>query len=104
VNAINNSLLNSLRGLPAPTGGSALAGGGTLAGDDFASVLQSMLVGVSQSQQHATRLAESFAMGRHQDLTGVMIDQQKAKLAFQTTLQVRNKMVSAYQDIMNMPV
>ncbi len=106
VNAINinNALLNSLHGLPALASASAPAGGGTLAADDFASVLRSMLVGVSQSQQHATRLAESFEMGQHQDLAGVMIDQQKAKLAFQTTLQVRNKMVSAYQDIMNMPV
>ena len=104
MNAINNSLLNNLRGLSAPVSPSAPPGGGTLAGDDFASILQSMLVGVSQSQQHATRLSESFEMGQHQDLASVMIDQQKAKLAFQTTLQVRNKMVSAYQDIMNMPV
>ena len=104
MNAINNSLLNSLRGLPASAGTAAPTGGETLASDDFASVLKSMLVSVSQSQQHATRLAESFEMGQHQDLAGVMIDQQKAKLAFQTTLQVRNKIVSAYQDIMNMPV
>jgi len=33
-----------------------------------------------------------------------MIAQQKSRLAFQMTLQVRNKLVSAYQDIMNMPV
>ena len=71
---------------------------------DFATILQSMLVNVSQSQLHATRLAESFELGQHQDLAGVMVDQQKARLAFQTTLQVRNKLMSAYQDIMNMPV
>ncbi len=75
-----------------------------LPGEDFASVLQSMLVGVNQSQQHSRRLAESFDIGQHQDLAGVMIAQQTAKLAFQSTLQVRNKLVTAYQDVMNMPV
>lgn len=76
----------------------------TLTGDDFASVFKTLLADVNQSQQHAIRLAESFERGQTQDLAGVMIDQQKARLAFQTTLQVRNKMVSAYQDVMNMPI
>ncbi|CDH44164.1 flagellar hook-basal body complex protein FliE [Candidatus Contendibacter odensensis] len=76
----------------------------TLAGDDFASVFKSMLADVNQSQQQSTQLAASFERGQNQDLAGVMIAQQKSRLAFQTTLQVRNKLVSAYQDIMNMPV
>lgn len=107
MNAIhaNSPLTSALHGQPALTSaGSAVAGADRLESDDFAGILKSMLVGVSQSQQHATRLAESFEMGQHQDLAGVMIDQQKAKLAFQSTLQVRNKLMSAYQDIMNMPV
>ena len=81
-----------------------LADGDRLESADFATILKSMLVDVSQTQQHATRMAESFELGQHQDLASVMVDQQKAKLAFQTTLQVRNKLMSAYQDIMNMPV
>jgi flagellar hook-basal body complex protein FliE len=76
----------------------------TLESEDFASVFKSMLVSVNQSQQHSRQLTESFDMGQHQDLAGVMITQQKAKLAFQSTLQVRNKLVTAYQDVMNMPV
>ncbi|NJM12832.1 MAG: flagellar hook-basal body complex protein FliE [Synechococcaceae cyanobacterium SM1_2_3] len=79
-------------------------GGETLAQEDFASVLKSMLVDVSQSQQQSNQLAAAFERGQHQDLAEVMIAQQKSRLAFQTTLQVRNKLVSAYQDIMNMPV
>ncbi|MCB1764555.1 MAG: flagellar hook-basal body complex protein FliE [Candidatus Competibacteraceae bacterium] len=75
-----------------------------LESEDFASVFKSMLVGVNQSQQHSRQLTESFDIGQHDDLAGVMIAQQKAKLAFQSTLQVRNKLVTAYQDIMNMPV
>lgn len=76
----------------------------TLAGDDFASVFKAVLANVNQSQQQSSQLAASFERGQHQDLAGVMIAQQKSRLAFQATLQVRNKLVSAYQDIMNMPV
>lgn len=76
----------------------------TLETDDFASVLRSMLVGVNDAQQHSRQLTEAFERGQNQDLVGVMVAQQTAKLNFQSTLQVRNKMVSAYQDIMNMPV
>jgi len=76
----------------------------TLETEDFASVFKSMLVGVNQSQQHSRQLAESFDKGQHQDLAEVMIAQQTARLAFQSTLQVRNKLMTAYQDVMNMPV
>ncbi|HAS52253.1 MAG TPA: flagellar hook-basal body complex protein FliE [Gammaproteobacteria bacterium] len=75
-----------------------------LESEDFASVFKSMLVSVNQSQQHSRQLTESFDLGQHQDLAGVMIAQQKSKLAFQSTLQVRNKLMTAYQDVMNMPV
>lgn len=76
----------------------------TLPGEDFASVLQSMLGNVNQAQQHSRQLAESFEKGQHQNLAEVMIAQQTAKLGFQSTLQVRNKLVTAYQDVMNMPI
>jgi flagellar hook-basal body complex protein FliE len=76
----------------------------TLAGEDFAAVFKAMLANVNQSQQHARTRTEAFDRGEHQDLLGAMIAQQQAKLAFQTTLQIRNKLTAAYQDIMNMPV
>ncbi|MER2529862.1 MAG: flagellar hook-basal body complex protein FliE [Candidatus Competibacter denitrificans] len=71
---------------------------------DFAETLKAMLANVNGSQQRATGLAESFEAGQEQDLAGVMVAQQQARLTFQTALQVRNKLVSAYQDIMNMPI
>lgn len=102
-----NSLNRGLRSLtpaadnaPSP----ASAGSQNPESEDFASVFKSMLVNVNQSQQHSRQLAESFDMGEHQDVAAVMIAQQKSKLAFQSTLQVRNKLVTAYQDVMNMPV
>jgi flagellar hook-basal body complex protein FliE len=94
-------------GLTGPASAAPLQpGAGTpgLAADDFASVFKAMLADVNQSQNQSSQLAAAFERGQHQDLADVMIAQQKARLAFQTTLQVRNKLVTAYQDIMNMPV
>ncbi|HRF62073.1 MAG TPA: flagellar hook-basal body complex protein FliE [Candidatus Competibacter sp.] len=100
-----HSLANGLRQLGESAAAvSTLTGSETQDTQDFASVFKSMLGDVNQSQQRATQLAESFDEGQQEDLAGVMIAQQKARLSFQTTLQVRNKVVSAYQDIMNMPI
>lgn len=72
---------------------------------DFANTLKSALDSVNQSQQHAEQLGKNFAMGDDSvSLSDVMIASQKANITFQATLQVRNKLVSAYQDIMNMQV
>ena len=98
-----NSRAIGSRNLAQPTGPAA-SPPDMLESEDFASVFKSMLVNVNQSQQSSRQLTESFDMGQHEDLAGVMIAQQKSKLAFQSTLQVRNKLVSAYQEIMNMPV
>lgn len=83
-------------------GGIRGAGG---VGVDFTSVLKKSLDQVNHTQQHATRLARDFEIGAPgANLTDAMISLQKANISLQYTLQVRNKMVAAYQDIMNMPV
>lgn len=72
---------------------------------DFASILKSSLDGVAQAQNHAESLQKSFVLGDDKvSLSEVMIDMQKANITFQTTLQVRNKVIAAYNDIMNMQV
>jgi flagellar hook-basal body complex protein FliE len=72
---------------------------------DFANVLKSTLDGVNSVQQKAQQLSNSYAFGNDNvNLSDVMIASQKASLALQTTLQVRNKLVAAYTDIMNMQV
>lgn len=87
-------------GKPAEPGGAAAAGG-----VDFASVLKSSIEQVNQTQQEAANLAENFAAGEGDaNLHDVMIALQKASVSFQEMVQVRNKLVSAYQDVMNMPV
>lgn len=72
---------------------------------DFSSVLKSTLDGVAQSQEKADVLQKAFVMGDDRaSLSDTMIAMQKASINFQATLQVRNKVVQAYNDIMNMQV
>ena len=60
---------------------------------------------VHETQQASNKLATAFEMGTSGvDLTDVMIASQKASVSFQAMTQVRNKLVQAYQDIMQMPV
>ena len=72
---------------------------------DFSAALKGALDGVNGMQQSADALGQRFALGDDSvNLSDVMIATQKASIAFQTTAQVRNKLVSAYHDIMNMQV
>ncbi|MEY2341106.1 flagellar hook-basal body complex protein FliE [Acidithiobacillus sp. IBUN Pt1247-S3] len=69
---------------------------------DFANTLKQMVDGVNTQQESANNLQNQFASGDPGvSLSQVMVASQKADLSFQTMLQVRNKLVSAYQDIMN---
>lgn len=87
----------------APAGGLAPQGG--VAKLDFADALKTSLQQVSDTQKHAQELGKRFAMGDDTvSLSDTMIAMQKSSLAFQGTVQVRNKLVSAYHDIMNMQV
>jgi flagellar hook-basal body complex protein FliE len=72
---------------------------------DFASVLKSSLDGVNQAQNQATAMQNAFVVGDDKvSLSDTMIAMQKANISFQTAVQVRNKVVAAYNDIMNMQV
>ena len=59
---------------------------------------------VAVAQKSAARMTKSYELGIENDLSKVMVSQQVSSLGFQMTLNVRNKMLSAYKDIMNMPV
>lgn len=71
----------------------------------FGNVLADHLNQISGAQSSARALGERFALGDDTvALSDVMIASQKASLAFQATVQVRNRFVSAYQEMMSMPV
>jgi flagellar hook-basal body complex protein FliE len=78
------------------------------AAGNFSSRLSTAMVNTLNevnSLQETSRVSqESFQMGGDIPLTEVVMNMQKASLAFEATVQVRNKVMQAYQDIMNMPV
>lgn len=92
----------------ASTGGAADAAGVQGAGSgqkaDFADSLKSALEKVNGLQAEASEAASAFERGETTDIAAVMLSKQKASLGFEATLQVRNKLLSAYKDIMSMPV
>ena len=71
----------------------------------FAGVLKTAIGSVNQSQNDATQLQRSFALGdSNTDLSTVMLAGAKAQVEFKAMTEVRNRLVAAYQDIMNMPL
>ena len=72
---------------------------------DFGAVMKNSLEQVSEVQMQAKELATAFESGdTTADLPEVMVALQKANLSFQAITQVRNKLLSAYQEVMSMPV
>ncbi len=88
----------------------AMAAGGSAqqapqGGTDFAALLKNSVDQVNSVQQESSAMAKNFELGANDaSLQEVMISLQKANVSFQAMVQVRNKLVSAYQDIMNMQV
>lgn len=72
--------------------------------ESFGGLLKEAMVQMSQAQREADALVEQVAKGRSGDLAGTMIALEKAHISFQLMIQVRNKMVEAYQEIMRMQV
>ena len=83
---------------PVDASGSSGATGG------FQSMLEGMIGRVEQSQTQAQQAAQNFLSGGDQELHSVALAAQRADLQFNLFLQVRNKAVSAYQEIMRMQV
>jgi len=72
---------------------------------DFAPVIKNALESVNNQQLKAQDLATRFQTGDSTvDITKVMIEMQKARISFESLAQVRNRFVSAYQEIMSMPL
>lgn len=94
--------------------GMGIGGLGKAAGTDaaessskvsFSDALKASLQNVSNAQNQADDMGKKFASGDDSvSLSDTMIAMQKASISFQSTVQVRNKLVSAYHDIMNMQV
>lgn len=83
---------------PAATSAAAATGG-------FGSLLKSSIESVAKSQNTAADLQKKFELGDPStDLASVMLATSKSQVSFKAMVEVRNRMVAAYQDIMNMPL
>ena len=82
----------SVKGIDGPSSG----------GRGFGTFMTDALNGVDEMQKAAHASAESFMRGETQEIHKVALDQQRAAIALDLFLQVRNKVVSAYQEIMKM--
>jgi len=71
---------------------------------NFSGRMSNALQSVAEAQNQSARITRDYELGRETDLSKVMVQQQVSSLGFQMTLNVRNKVLSAYQEIMNMPV
>jgi flagellar hook-basal body complex protein FliE len=71
---------------------------------NFIESVKTMIDKVNEADVIADSLGEAYQSGEDVPLSDVVLSMQKASLSFEATLQVRNKVVKAYEEIMNMPV
>lgn len=101
-----NSTLNALQSVAAQANGQSLIQQGKSASAaGFMGELHSSLRRVNEIQQAGKAKMQAFQLGVPGiELNDVMVDIQKASISMQMTTQVRNKLVHAYKEVMNMPV
>ena len=98
-------VLAEMRALQARASGIAETPGLTAQPSEFANLLKGTVDHIASMQNQATSLADAYEAGdKSVDLTKVMLEVQKAGLAFRAMTEVRNKLVDAYQQVMNMTV
>jgi flagellar hook-basal body complex protein FliE len=85
-------------------GGIGAGGTKPAGGDLFGKMVGDAIANLNGMQQNADQLATSLAAGENVDIHDVVLAQEQTNLAFQTALQVRNKVVDAYQEVMRMQV
>ncbi len=92
-------------GAAKPPMADAAAGAGSVANPGFAQLMRQGIEQVNSAQESASRMATAFERGTPGiELPQVMLEMQKASVSFRALTEVRNRMVSAYQEIMNMPI
>ncbi|MGS1017267.1 flagellar hook-basal body complex protein FliE [Allosphingosinicella humi] len=97
-----NDALQRAAGAGQATGIEGAEGGKGVGG--FGDALRSALAEVNSLQAQSSAVAEAYEKGETTDIAAVMLSRQQASLGFEATLQVRNKLLAAYKDIMSMPV
>ncbi|QKE41099.1 MAG: flagellar hook-basal body complex protein FliE [Ferrovum myxofaciens] len=103
VSAVDGLLAQMQAAATAAQGGSGSSTSAT--GADFSTLLKHSVDQIAQSQSQADSLTQKFTSGSSNvSLSDAMMAMQKATITLQTGIQIRNKVVTAYTDIMNMQV
>jgi len=102
--ALQQAAANAAKPIGGITGAGAAGGVNGGGASDFTSAMKSALNQVNDLQASAEQATNAYERGETTDIAGVMLAREKASVGFQATLQVRNKLLSAYKDIMSMPV
>jgi flagellar hook-basal body complex protein FliE len=100
-------VLSQIRSLSVQARGDAAKPGGPAAAgpSEFSNLLKQGVDRVNATQQNANALADAFERGTPGvELPQVMMEMQKASVSFRALTEVRNRLVNAYQEIMNMPI
>lgn len=87
-------LTQGLTGKSLPTAGDE--------GGNFSDVLKNYLRQVNNSLNEAEKMTQDFALGKNIELHQVVLATEQASLALQLTIQIRNKIIEAYQEVMRM--
>ena len=96
---MNNTIFPGVAGFPtAPTSPTSPAGG-TGSGGGFGATLKNAINQVDQLGSESDQEVSQLVQGDRQDIHNVMIAVEKADVAFELMMQVRNKIVSAYQEV-----
>jgi flagellar hook-basal body complex protein FliE len=100
-----NQVLAQMRVLAAQAEGANQPAAEPAGAPAFGDLLHNSINAVNDTQQRAGELTKAFELGEPGiDLAQVMVATQKANVSFQAMVQVRNKLVEAYKDVMNMPL
>jgi flagellar hook-basal body complex protein FliE len=71
-------------------------------GSEFSKVLSDALKSVNEQQKNVEKMADDFAMGKVSNIHELIVEAEKASISLRLTVEVRNKIVEAYREIMRM--
>ncbi|HTU10076.1 MAG TPA: flagellar hook-basal body complex protein FliE [Allosphingosinicella sp.] len=99
-----NSALQRAAGMAGTGAPGSIGGPEATQPGGFGQALQTALRQVNETQARSSAMTEAYERGETTDIAAVMLARQQASLGFEATLQVRNRLLTAYKDIMSMPV
>lgn len=103
-NANMQAMITRMRVMAEQVSNTGVENGAATGATSFSDTLTQSLQRVNELQSTAEQKRVAFEMGEDVSIADVMLAKERASIAFEATLQVRNKVLSAYQEIMQMPV